>query len=880
MRTTAEAFHFMKKHQPIPGMTADDLDTIPDIVKPLLHEKVSIRSFSAGKTISGQDEDDGQIRFVLSGKAEVVVGYMAAHEVIMEYLEPGDVFGDLAFLTGKVWPVDSELVALEACKVLEISIDRFQRVLRENPEFSVSLLKLLAKRMVRVDQSGFGLSTMAGKSDSPDVCAYPAYPGMPEEVLSRFRELAATDDSLIIVGENGVGREIVAYSIFESAENHKQVLVPIDVRKLGSGTLFLRSGEEAGRSDGNPTYEQMRFLFGEEVDDFAGGVRTIPGYLELADGGTLFIRAADQLAAVTQQRLLDALKTHAYCPAGGAHVGKTDFRVICATELDPSQYSREKHPLLYEIRHNALVLPPLRKRRDRVPGLARHFLRYYARESRKRVPELPEGTLKSIMDYSWPGNDLELANAMRRAVLVSPGGEVRRRDLTFDTRGADRQARFDLLRLRPIRQALLSPLYPTVLQSAFVPVFFGVLMLLFLGPPEPSKNVVSMVLWGVAWPGMVVCALLGARTWCSICAIGAMSKLGKRIAALEIPFPEPLKMRSDFLIAGGILAVIWIECATDIRSSPFNLGILLLGMFIVAFVCSTLFVRQSYCRYMCPLGGMAGLLARTALVELRADRSVCLSHCGTHECYHGTVRSEGCPFGQVTATLHSNQYCKICGSCVKNCPYDAIKLNLRLPGNELWEMRHVRTGTGFLVLGLMGGWLSDMITRLPSYHGLTAWIPGPGIVKFTVMYVGIIAGLNLLCMAAAALSHRMYKEGFFENYARFALALLPLTCMGFFAFHAYYLVELVTHLPALLTESLHITVLGDSTIEVPRRATLLAQYLLLGIGLAWTLAAIYRLGKSSPRGRYPRRLGILPHVLVAVICAGIVATVMRAAFSI
>lgn len=870
----------MKKQQFIPGLSSFDLDAVPEIVKPLLAENVSVRSFSAGKTISGPGEDDGQIRFILSGKAEVVVGYRAAHEVIMDYLEPGDVFGDLAFLTGREWPVDSELVALEACDILEIPIDRFQRVLRENPEFSVSLLKLLAKRMVRVDRSEFTSLAKVEKSNSTDVCAYPSYPGMPEAVLQRFRELAVTDESLIIVGENGVGREIVAYAVFEAAEAHKQVLVPIDVRKLGSGTFFLREGHQDANSDGGPTVEQMRFLFGEKVDDPAEGDKTIPGYLDLADKGTMFIRAADRLTAVTQQKLLDALKTGVYCPTGSTRVCKADFRLVCATDLDPSQYSREEQPLLHELKRNALVLPPLRERRHLIPALARHYLLHYAHELHKRVPALPEGTLKSLMDYSWPGNDLELANAMRRAVLVSPGDEVRRHDLTFDTRGGDRQSRYDLLQLRPIRQALLSPLYPTILQSAFVPIFFGVLLLLFLGPSDPSKNVASMVLWGLAWPGMVVAAFFGARTWCSICAIGALSKLGKRIAALEIPFPEPLKMRSDFLIAGGILAVIWIECATDIRGSPFNLGVLLLGMFLVALVCCTLFARQAYCRYMCPLGGMAGLLARTSLIELRADRSVCLSRCSSHECYHGTANSEGCPFGQVAATLHSNHFCKICASCLKNCPYGAIRLNLRMPGNELWEMRHVRTGTGFLVLGVMGGWLSDMLTRLPSYHELAAWVPGPGIVKFTVVFVGIIAGLNLLCMAAAAFSHRVYGERFFENYARFALALLPLTCMGFFAFHAYYLVELVAHLPALLSDSLNITAFGHSAIEVPRGVTLSAQYFLLGIGLAWTLVSMYRLGRSPARGRYPRRVGIVPHALVALICAGILTLVMRAAFSV
>ena len=262
--------------------------------------------------------------------------------------------------------------------------------------------------------------------------------------------------------------------------------------------------------------------------------------------------------------------------------------------------------------------------------------------------------------------------------------------------------------------------------------------MLFLGPPSPEKNPAAVLMWSLAWPGLIICAFLGARISCSFCAIGALSSLAKRIVALEIPFPEVLKMRSDFLIAGGILFIIWIECATDIRSSPFNLGFLLVSMFVLAFALNTIWSRQAWCRYICPLGGMTGLLARTSMLELRADHEICLSNCTSQECYFGTDKTGGCPFGQVVATLHSNQFCKICGSCAKNCSHDAIRLNLRIPGYELGEVRYVRTGTGFLVLGLIGGLLSDILTRIPWFNDLTGWVPGTFMARFTVVFVGII----------------------------------------------------------------------------------------------------------------------------------------------
>ncbi len=92
-------------------------------------------------------------------------------------------------------------------------------------------------------------------------------------------------------------------------------------------------------------------------------------------------------------------------------------------------------------------MPPLRKRRDQISVLANHYLAYYAEEMNRRVPELADLTLKAMIDYSWPGNDLELANAMRRAVVVSPADVVRRQDLTFDARRSAGAGRFNLLRL-------------------------------------------------------------------------------------------------------------------------------------------------------------------------------------------------------------------------------------------------------------------------------------------------------------------------------------------------------------------------------------------------------------------------------------------------
>ncbi|MBM4329342.1 MAG: cyclic nucleotide-binding domain-containing protein [Deltaproteobacteria bacterium] len=856
-------------------------EDVPRLLRPLLSEKVSFREVARGDVIKEPGRKDAEICFLVKGEAQVVVSSAERCEMDAERLEPGDAFGDLSFLTGRSWPENAGLVATKASVILDISTDNFQRVLREDPEFTVSLLRQLAKEVRGAERSVFVCRLKPPSSnlteEFPDHLEGVTIPG---KLDARLKELAESGESLVLVGETGVGKELIAYAIFEVSRSYRDVFVPVDLLRMRSDSNAFRLTPESSRALPDATLEQSRMIFGSDTRDPNGQTKTSPGYLELSAGGTLFVRGVDLLTPVTQQRLLDALQTGVYCPVGSHRIIMADFRLICATELDPSHFSPDKHPLLYELRHNAVALPSLRERRDDIPALARHYLAHHAREINRRPPELAPITLKALTDYSWPGNDLELADTMRRVVLATPGEVVRREDLAFGRRKAAPSRKFDLLRIRALRQALTSPLYPAILQSAFVPMFLVILALLFMGPSDPAQNLAAMGMWALAWPGMIIGAFFGARLWCSVCAIGALSKIGKRIVALEIPFPESLKIRSDFLIAGGILFIIWIETATDIRSSPMNLGLLLLTMFVVAFVMNTLYARQAWCRYICPLGGMAGLLARTSLVELRAQSGICLSKCDTQYCYYGVNGKEGCPFGQVSATLHSNQFCKICGNCIKNCPYDAISLNLRFPGQELWEAVHVRTGTGFLVLGLMGGLLSDMAAKTPLYDQLVSWMPIPGIARFTALFIGTILGLNGLVMLASAISHRVYDERFPENYSRFALTLLPLTCMGFLAFHLYYLTDLGAGLMNLLNSHFDVSAIRYLVAIAPPNSTRWVQDILIAVGLVWSGLTMFRLGALSSNRVYSLFVGVGPHFIVATILAGILALAVRSAFQV
>jgi hypothetical protein len=207
-----------------------------------------------------------------------------------------------------------------------------------------------------------------------------------------------------------------------------------------------------------------------------------------------------------------------------------------------------------------------------------------------------------------------------------------------------------------------------------------------------------------------------------------------------------------------------------------------------------------------------------------------------------------------------------------------VKLNLRIPGLELREVRHVRTGTGLLVLSLCGALFSDMFTRVLWHDPLMSWLTGAGIAKFTVVYAGSILAVNALALASAILSHRAFREGFLENYSRFALSLLPLVGAGFLAFHTYYLLTLSPQMLTLLGKYFGIQVLGGAAMNVPTEFIRMIQQLIIAVGAAWTLITMYRLGQSSPRGQFRRRWGVLPHFVVAIVLTCGLSIVMGWAF--
>ncbi len=846
---------------------------LPDSLKPLLQDPEAFHEYSAGEIVVGPGKWDEHIRFIVFGELSLVLKDDEGEKLSVDQFGPGDIFGEIAFFTGSPWPSDSELVAEGPCRVLHISPDHFEQILREDPSFTVPLVKKLVRRVISLQRTVFkgmlkkrALKTLISRQEHvfPDYMAGDFYR---RKIAVRVDELAQSDSPLLIIGESGVGKEGVAHSIFRKSHHCKEVFLQADIRRLLEESYLQAVHSDLLGTDGELTTRQERLFFGTEEPGRGGSVRKTPGYFELTEGGTLLVRGVEHLTRTMQMKLLEALVTDTFRSQGGVTLQKAKVRLIATTRLNPEDISLERHPLLFALRDQAIVIPPLRTRRKEIPNLIERYVKKYSQELRGELLQLPDETLKALVNHTWPGNDFELATTLKRAILVSEDSIIRPRDIYFHFRRVEGQGRFNLLRLRIVKQMFVSPLYPAVLQSAATPFFFILLAFLFLGPQDPLRNPAALFGWALGWPILIIGSFLCARLWCSICPIGTIGKLAKRVISLERPFPQILQNHSDFLIAGAVLFIIWFETATGLRNHPAGLGLLLITMLVSAVVVAVIFERQSWCLYLCGLGGMVGVLAKTSFIELRANRNVCMAQCSSNKCFAGTDTHEGCPFGQSGPRLDTNRLCKLCGTCVKNCPHGAINLNLRIPGHELRQIRQGKPGTAFLVVGLIGGLLSELASKSALYESLSSFLPLPDVLKFTLFFVGLVALVNLMMVVSALGSSRIYEDTFHANYSRYGMALLPLTLAAFMAFHVYYLINLGVQLPILLSHNLDFELLRSLIISVPANVTHWIQRIIIIIGLAWSLAVIYSLGRANHPDRTKAVVGMAPHMLLGIVLA-------------
>lgn len=236
-----------------------------------------------------------------------------------------------------------------------------------------------------------------------------------KNVFSIIDKVAKTDANVLILGENGTGKELIARAIHDRSHRKDEIFVTVD---MGSITESLFESE----------------LFGHKKGSFTDAKEDRAGRFEVADNGTLFLDEIGNLNMPLQSKLLTVLQRREVTRIGTNKSIPVDIRLICATNMplhDMIMENAFRQDLLYRINTVEIFLPPLRERLDDIPILADHFLKSYSNKYRKHFKGFKSSALQLLQHYSWPGNIRELQHAIERAIIMAESDELDSRDFFF-----------------------------------------------------------------------------------------------------------------------------------------------------------------------------------------------------------------------------------------------------------------------------------------------------------------------------------------------------------------------------------------------------------------------------------------------------------------
>ena len=253
-----------------------------------------------------------------------------------------------------------------------------------------------------------------------------------EEIIQRAERVAETKSTVLITGETGTGKELVARAIHNRSAQRDMPLIRVNCAAIPESLLESE-------------------LFGHVRGAFTGAATTKKGKFALADGGTIFLDEIGTMSPALQSKLLRVLQEREFEPLGSERTEKIDVRVIAATNRDLRQMVAEgkfQEDLFYRLNVIPIELPPLRERRDDIPALVDHFLKKHAQRTGRRIERIDDGVLAQLQQYEWPGNVRELENVIERAVVLSTGPVITARAISVLGSAAPPSSGLPSLKLR------------------------------------------------------------------------------------------------------------------------------------------------------------------------------------------------------------------------------------------------------------------------------------------------------------------------------------------------------------------------------------------------------------------------------------------------
>jgi PAS domain S-box-containing protein len=502
-----------------------------------------------------------------------------------------------------------------------------------------------------------------------------------KQLMNRVAQLAQHGEAVLLAGEPGCGKTFVAHKIHEAAGfSSSAPYFVIDCKRLtdkdprdflfGAGTMA-----KANRTE-------LRF---HSMHDY--------GAIHLADGGTLVLQHVEALPLDAHQAIVDYLgrdKT--------GFLTEINARIMATSCADLTQlaeagdFNGQLSELLLD---RKLDLPTLRERRKDILPLARLFLQESEQGAQRHFSKTAENIL--ISRHYNHNNASELKEAVSLAALVSSDAEILPEYIFTGPKEEELPFEFEISRIPFVNWALqdrvLGPLRYLML------VFFSLIAFsAMLFSDSAIGQLANSLVWGIWWPALIIVFLLVGRLWCTVCPLSKVAYLAKRLLNISNPPPGWLKKHAFLLLPAGFLLLLWTEQVFHVTVNPVATGLLLLSLMSLAAIFAMLFERETWCRYLCPMGNLGAVYSLPATLNVRSNPSVCATLCTTHECHKGSETQLGCPVFHHPLYARDAHVCKLCFNCLKSCTHNSAKLYLRPPLIRIWRQGEISESLGLFAL--------------------------------------------------------------------------------------------------------------------------------------------------------------------------------------
>jgi transcriptional regulator with AAA-type ATPase domain len=623
----------------------------------------------AGEEV-GADEGDVIVRrgerqeyfyVVIEGEVELLLSEGGGRGRPLARIGEGGIFGAESVLGKEGAAIDA--VAVTDVRLLRYPASALPSALQESASLRRKLLGGIARQIHKTTSDALdvihGAEVMArlvqGDNDPDELIA--ASPRM-KAIKKKVAKCADGDDPLLVLGEDGTGKTLIARLIHDGSARSTGPLIAVNCRELAPGhAAELILGEDLGG----------RLPSGERA---SGGIH-------LAHGGTIVLRGADALEPAAQHLISAYLRGRSNPRA----FPDTRF-IITAREASKGEENDALTKDLTECFDEVIEIPPLGKRLKDILPLAEEFL---LRQG-ANPPVITEGARHALLSLRYQRRNIaELREILDLAIRIAEGGEIRAEHI-FGGVGDDAVVPgMDITDTPLMRRLLQKWSLPFLRVTTFVG-FVAVIALCLASASSLAGRAANTAIWSLWEPAVFALFFLVGPVWCTVCPLSTAARWTKKLHHSKRPPPDWLIRHGPWLAIVGFALIIWVERVFTSAENPVASGLLLLGLIASSVTLALLFRREVWCRHLCPLGRLATTLAPSSPLQIVAKSRVCASTCTTHACYRGTADIPGCTVFHHPLEGKQAYRCKLCLDCLQSCPHHSANLQLRPPMLALWRL--------------------------------------------------------------------------------------------------------------------------------------------------------------------------------------------------